>query len=225
MGTTDAGGDAICVATAKPATVVADADTRLSADACAGANVQGAYPYAYIVDGTTDGIALFRFSLDAQQRADILAGSAVATLVLTADPKCTGCGGDLPTKAGRILAHAMRTDWDEGKGAGYDGADHCRRTSGDPGVGWGASPAPASSSSAIASGADYEATSSAAALADGDAQVRIVLDRATLTPAFFASPVLAFYVEATNGGALVAATKDAADVAKRPRLEITSCLK
>jgi hypothetical protein len=210
-----------CVAPPTLTVIAAEADTRVGAGACAGSASQGQYAYAYIV---SDGFGLFRFPLGAQQQAELLAGTTTATLVLTADPNCAGCGGGLPTKAGRIVAHSMRTDWVEGDSTSYSGADACRRTAGNPGTGWGAGADTPSMSTLIASGIDYEAAPGGATLiANDDNKVRIRIDRATLGAQFFGKASVAFFVEATNGGAFVAATRETTTIAQRPRLELVSC--
>jgi hypothetical protein len=112
----------------------AEADTTIIQGQCNGLSSHGDSKYLNIGLGR----GLFRFTLDSQAIAALLAPGKVQkmTLTLEGNPDCEG-GGSCPQKIpGPIQAFPLRNDWTEGNSADYSGADWCRRGAGSGGPTW-----------------------------------------------------------------------------------------
>ncbi|HEY8074275.1 MAG TPA: hypothetical protein VIF62_09200, partial [Labilithrix sp.] len=129
--------------------------------------------------------ALVRFELD----PDLSVAFAVdairsASLTVTAYPDCSGCDVD----AGVLSASPMRSDWDEGDGSPYSGADPCRRTATQSGGGWGNAPA-ATSSSVIRAPDDYASVPAGhARYEDAASRIEVALDPGAVRAFLFTRP-------------------------------------
>ena len=131
----DAGGSCPDGSEPEQLTLLASADTSFSAE-CDGNNTYGSEPFMHVGLDQGRGVGLVRFELS-NAEADLLAGGTIVDgrLDLSAFPDCPACGSGLPTKAGTIAVHALRSDWREGTSGGNgDGADRCRR---ETDKGWG----------------------------------------------------------------------------------------
>jgi hypothetical protein len=115
------------------------ADTSPGSLECTGSISRGGDAFAALGPG----VLLLRFVLDSDTASAIRGGRAASMVLDLADNStCEGTGCDLPATGGALSVHVLRNDWDEGSNTPYSGADMCRRTSGVPGSGWGATDAP-----------------------------------------------------------------------------------
>lgn len=211
--------------------LLAEADTVLSSGAnCPGANNVGAETFASVGD---DRSALVRFNIPPETQEAWRTGRVLeATLTLPDDRTCgqSGCGVDarqLPPLKGRLNIHPARSDWDEGSAVSYSGADHCRRKGSTTpplntgALGWGPGDRAATSSTAIASGADYDAPSAGVVDIPGESLTAGVasLDVARVAPRVGSK--LSFYVIPDTTARLVIATKEG--VKGSALLSVTYC--
>jgi len=204
----------------------ATADTTLNSS-CAGSVSYGASSFANI---NGDGLLLLKFDLDVTVVGALTAGRVESIrLELTDNRNCESCGSGIPPRAGQFTAHVLRNDWIEGTSTtNYSGADRCRRTTGNPGTGWGPGQ-PASQSTAISSPADYGSKVGTGDIAGPDDKVLVLL----LDPTAVATgrleyareddaTELSLLVKRGNEGEIVIATREEEELTP-PKLEVTIC--
>jgi len=214
-----------CTAT----TFITTADTCLpiNVNSCAGAISYGGTDFCNI---NSESVMLLRFELGPAE-ADALRGGQVdkISLNLTSHPNCSGCGGGIKPSAGNLVAHVLSNDWVEGtETTNYSGADSCRRSSGNPGRGWGtprnASKAPATT---IASPADYSAQVGEGVIESANvSNVAVALNPVVVKdawPTYVATNpnYLSILVRRGASGGLVAASRES--TLDKAKLTITVC--
>lgn len=206
--------------------------------ACVTSEAEAAADTALFVDGACDGnysygetnglnvsvgAAALRFVLDLDATKALARGKvARITIVLSTNPGCADCGaGGLPTRAGTLAVHVMRSDWDEGTAVGRTGADGCRRKTG---IGWGKNGDPPSAGTHLAPRTDYdEIAAGVRSYADGATDIEIDLSAQAITDfrdlkGEGTSSVVSLYVKSTAQVIL------AARESGRPaRLRVTRC--
>jgi hypothetical protein len=203
---------------------------------CGGTNSQGTYPMCNVAIGPY----IASFDLDPQIAKDVRDGLAKQIVLTLADNRtCDGdagpddCGNVGPEQ-GTLTAHVATNVWVEGAArAGYVGADECRRSAGQPGIGWGSTGAAPSNATKISSPADYSGDVGSVAIAnDTGASVSIAIDPAlsvahwkTYAPAQSdggLSNRITFVVRPGSTGRLVVGTRESKRVAP-PKLTLTIC--
>lgn len=146
-----------CVATNESATI--EADTFLPTGNCDGSNSFGATTNLNVSSGA---LAMVRFTWSPAAEAAAVAGRLTSlTLTIDQNPTCDNTCGTNAHVPGTFSVRPARTDWDEGNGMPYNGADQCRRTigtAGGTGFGWGITQVTASGATLI-SKADVGETS------------------------------------------------------------------
>jgi hypothetical protein len=133
-----------------------EADTFLvTTGACDGSINQGSATNLNVSSGY---LALVRFAWSDAAEAAWAAGQLTSlTLTIDENPTCNG-GCAVNHAPGVFSVHPARTDWSEGNGTPYNGADFCRRTTGTgggTGNGWGIGLVKASSGTSITATVDY----------------------------------------------------------------------
>jgi len=195
------------------------ADTTWGDGMCAGANTYG--------DSLYLNLPWTALAFADRAGAPVDFGAVVgARLELTADPNCKDCGGGLPTEPGQMLAFPLRTDWVErwtDGGVSYAGADECRRTAGNPGLGWGSDPnKSATTGTKIAAGIDYDDLAGTGDLTAGATSLSITLKPGAFTKRFPAGTTkVAVLLHRT--ALMVIAARDNVKGLAPPRLVLTEC--
>jgi hypothetical protein len=143
------------------------ADSAISDGACNGANTRGGAE----VLNCGIGPVLLDFSLSLDAAAALLEGRVISVELTLRRVlvHAVECAGACPAVAGSLVTYPLRSDWVEGNGTPYAGADWCRRTFGDPGDPWGAA-------GATAQGIDILGASGAADFDEQQASVSVTLD-------------------------------------------------
>jgi hypothetical protein len=228
--TPDAASEAAAPKCANPVTIQAVTEADVGLTECNGANAYGSDIFMNVSQGIGPGIIRFKFDGDAttafltRMKADSTAFIS-ASLSLTALPECgSQCGSGIPTKAGELDVHAMRSDWDEGTNNASMAPDVCRRIFGTSPIGWGSTGGKPSAGTHIAEGVDYDVHTSSAKLADNDLSVTLPIPLADLDSRGTLGPdgTVSFFLE-MNGpaGLMIIGTHESGSAA--PKLTISYC--
>lgn len=105
------------------------ADGMIPKDAC-GANTYNSFPHANVGIGR----GLLRFTLDAVVATALKTPGKVLgmSLVLQRNVTCEN-DANCPAEDGQLQAYPLASDWIEGDGSSYSGADWCRKSAGGQG--------------------------------------------------------------------------------------------